>query len=283
MCTRGVTIPHPLGFAMWCSQCQQDVPGVVAPDSTSGICCARCGGELPSEPATSADEPQEPRVKTAEDLLLDSRVPFDLDDWELQDDLEMVQRVAKSLQASGYSGDDKSVERELSYDASHTSPAGWHVGQAPPSSRATNKQRPKKRRKRRMSFLSWTILSMGLMTFVCGGILMGWSAFTGRKELWELGLPLGLGGLAGLLIGLLFQLEGLWQSTHDTSSTLDRLDEQLNDLRHTTTLLGSTHSDPARSFYLHLSDVASPQMLLADLKGQLDLLAQQMANERRSA
>ena len=69
------------------------------------------------------DKPQEPRVKTAEDLLLDSRIPFDLEDWELQDDLEMVQRVAKSLHASGYSRDDKSVGRNLSYDAPHTSPA----------------------------------------------------------------------------------------------------------------------------------------------------------------
>ena len=53
--------------------------------------------------------------------------------------------------------------------------------------------------------------------------------------------------------------------------------EQLDDLRQTTSLLGSNHGSAAQAFYAHLAQGANPQMLLADLKGQLDLLAIRMA------
>jgi hypothetical protein len=40
-----------------------------------------------------------------------------------------------------------------------------------------------------------------------------------------------------------------------------------------------THSAPAQSFYAHMAGGASPQLLLADLKGQLDLLAVRMSEQ----
>ena len=80
------------------------------------------------------------------------------------------------------------------------------------------------------------------------------------------------------------QLEGLWRSSRQTDQTLNQLDGQLSHLRHATTMLSTTHSTPAQSFYAHMAEGASPELLMADLKGQLDLLAQQMAaRERRAA
>ena len=38
-------------------------------------------------------------------------------------------------------------------------------------------------------------------------------------------------------------------------------------------MLNVTHSSAAQAFYAHMADEASPQTLLADLKGQIDLLA----------
>jgi hypothetical protein len=58
---------------------------------------------------------------------------------------------------------------------------------------------------------------------------------------------------------------------------LSALDGELKNVRQATTLLSSTQAGGAQSFYLHLAEGASPQLLLADLKGQMDLLAQQMA------
>jgi len=125
------------------------------------------------------------------------------------------------------------------------------------------------------------MVSLGLMMFVCGGVLLGWSLLSGRGELWSLGLPLILIGQAALIVGLVFQLDGLWQSNRETSQTLEQLDDQLHDLQHATTMLGTTHSGGARSFYAHMAEGASPQMLLTDLKGQMDLLAVRLAQTQR--
>ena len=51
--------------------------------------------------------------------------------------------------------------------------------------------------------LAWTILSLGLMALVCGGVLVAWSFAANRPDLWKLGLPITLAGQAGLIIGLL--------------------------------------------------------------------------------
>jgi hypothetical protein len=121
------------------------------------------------------------------------------------------------------------------------------------------------------------------MAFVCGGVLVIWSFAADRADLWSLGLPLTLAGQVGLVLGLLLQLDGLSQSSRRTEETLTELDSQLGQLRGVTAMVSSTHSGPAHSFYAHLTEGASPQILLADLKGQLDLLAQQMARQRKAA
>lgn len=93
-------------------------------------------------------------------------------------------------------------------------------------------------------------------------------------------MPLTLLGQAGLILGLVLQLEGLWTTNKKTAITLRELDGELKNVRQATTLLTTTKSSGAQSFYMHLAEGASPHLLLADLKGQMDLLAQQMGRER---
>jgi len=121
---------------------------------------------------------------------------------------------------------------------------------------------------------------LGSMCFVCGVVLLGWAYASGRGELWSLGIPLTLVGQAGLIVGLVFQLENLWRTNRDTTHALDQLDEQLDQLQHTTTLMTTTHTGAAQSFYAHMAENAAPHLLLADLKGQLDLLAVKLSHER---
>lgn len=273
---------------MWCSRCQQDVPGIARQQR---ICCARCGEQLSSGYASTTagdatapqtDEPQTaPRARSPK-VALDSNPPVNLDNWQLEDDLRTAARLVQSLRGSGRlpraTDDDTTAP---AFDTGHASLPPWH---APPSSTpAPPAERLQRRppRRRKSSFFSWAMLSLGLMTFVCGGVLLGWSLFTERAELWNLGMPLVLVGQAALIAGLVFQLDGLWQSNRETSRTLDELDHQLDDLKHATTLLGSSHSCGARSFYAHLAEGASPQLLLTDLKGQMDLLALRLAQQRR--
>ena len=59
----------------------------------------------------------------------------------------------------------------------------------------------------------------------------------------------------------------------NAAAKLDKVEGQLRELKTTTTLLGTTHSPSAAAFYAHLASGASPQILLTDLKSQLDILA----------
>ena len=111
------------------------------------------------------------------------------------------------------------------------------------------------------------------MTFVCGLILLGWSLVTGRDELWTVGMPVALCGQVALLVGLVLQLDRLWHDSRDAAAKLSHVDEQLHDLKTVTTMLGTGQGSPGTSFYTHLTSGAGPQLLLTDLKGQLDLLA----------
>jgi hypothetical protein len=121
--------------------------------------------------------------------------------------------------------------------------------------------------------LAWGALSLGTMAFVCGGILLGWSLVAGRHELWTVGMPAALGGQIALLIGLVLQLDRLWHQSRHAAAKLERVDEQLHELKATTTLLGTSHASPGGAFYAHLAGGAGTDLLLSDLKAQLDLLA----------
>lgn len=119
------------------------------------------------------------------------------------------------------------------------------------------------------------------MTFAFGAVLLVWSFWMDRADLWQLGMPFTLAGQAALVIGLALQLDGLWRSNQSTAETLGELDNQLDELRRATTLLSTSHSGPSQSFYSHMASGAGPHLLLADLKSQLDLLAIKLADEQK--
>ncbi len=129
------------------------------------------------------------------------------------------------------------------------------------------------------SFAAWASICLGLMAFACGGVLLGWSVLGQRTELWSLGVPITLVGQVALLVGLCLQLDRLWSENRDTSKRLGQMDEQLEELRQTTRLMGTPYHSASQSFYTHLSEGASPKMLLSDLKGQIDLLAVRMSQQ----
>ncbi len=215
----------------------------------------------------SRNESSQPAANDDATAPAADRLPVDLDDWELEEDLHAVERLAQSLRID---------------DAHEPVPApAWHGQTESDPYLPTDQPRERRRqRKSASSVLAWTVLSLGLVAFVFGGALLAWSFIATRGDLWCWGMPLTLVGQALLLVGVVLQLDGLWQKNTQTAEALDELDEQIVSLRHTTTLMGTTHSSPAQSFYAHMAGGAGPQMLLADLKGQLDVLAMRLAQER---
>jgi hypothetical protein len=124
------------------------------------------------------------------------------------------------------------------------------------------------------------MIGLGVMAIIAGGGLLGWSELEHRGELWNPGIAAIVAGQIGLLIGLALRLERVWQNGRDAIRKLDAVDSQLHRLERTTTLMCVNHGSAAQAFYAHMADEASPQMLVADLKGQIDLLASTMARRR---
>ena len=83
----------------------------------------------------------------------------------------------------------------------------------------------------------------------------------------------------GLLIfGLVLIAARLWRNSRYASSKLIDVHSQLGQLQHTADALTTMRSG-APAFYAELVRGASPQMLLANLKGQLDQLATRISGE----
>jgi len=204
---------------------------------------------------------------------------LDYDGWELDQQLEHIHRVL----VSGKTDDPRfeaAYQQEVArLDPLHAGPPQPHL--RPAGEPAHSPRKPKLKTSASRSFLAWTTLSLGMMAFVCGGVLLGWSLLGGREELWNLGMPVALGGQIALLVGLVLQLDRLWHDSRYAAAKLDEVDEQLHELRTTTTLLGTGHLSPSSAFYCHFADGANPELLLSDLKGQLDLLALKISRNDR--
>ena len=123
-------------------------------------------------------------------------------------------------------------------------------------------------------------VALGTAAFLCGAVLLGWSLVDGYSHLWSLGLPITLGGQVLLLVALVMQLERIWSEGRRTSTKIAEVDEQIADLKHSTRMLSVSHGSASQAFYAHMAEGASEGLLLADLKGQLDLLAVRMAQRR---
>jgi len=205
------------------------------------------------------------------------------DDWEMDEQLRHIRRTLGAAQASGPEIQAAYRREVAKLDAAHPGPPAWHCTpaskpappSAPDAASDAARQTPST-----MPALTWGILSLGLMTFVCGAVLMGWSVATGREELWSRGVPFAVVGQIALLVGLILQLKRLWRDGRQTAAKLEHVDEELHGLKSTTAMLGTTHSSAASAFYCHMAGGANSQLLLNDLKGQLDMLALKIGQEK---
>ena len=245
--------------------------------SESGKRCMRCG----TEAAVHHDAPAIPFEEISTERLWKG-CPVDLDDPTLVADLRAANRIVRSVQGRATRIDLPEIPEPIAEPVLRAAPPSPLVAPAaaiPPAPR-TRRARETEKPKSAGSSWAWGILSLSLAALVCGGILLGWSHVGKRPELWNIGLPFALVGQAGLILGLILQLDGLWQSNTEAAAAVDELDDHVSELRHATTMLTTSHSGPSQAFYNHFADGAKPDLLLADLKGQLDLLASRLAATR---
>ncbi len=269
---------------MWCADCGQDVPGIAEKQEQSRIVCARCGRELTSgvSEIDTDDSKIDIGAGSEESVAVTSAAAsakwdddvYDLENWDVDENLRTASDTIRRYKSSGVGGHEVNG-RQFRIDTSPNAPDE----KSPQNAESLAASRPISQPSSSQTWLSWTLICLGMMTFTFGAVLAGWSLIMDRPDLWSLGLPTVLGGQAVLLLGLIFQLEGLWHTHRRTHRVLDDLDERMAELKRTTTLMATACNTPSQSFYTHMADGATPQMLLADLKGQLDLIALKMARD----
>ena len=253
---------------MWCKRCRQDVPGTAAAGGR-GYCCPRCGDPLRGDAVGPAAEAGGDAGESVSQGVQSEQPGYDSWDWDQQ--LRHIEWVVSPKKAVGRRCEAAYQQEVARLDPPHAGPPAWHL---PPADKPAPVRKANTTLARlALATLTWTVLSLGTMALACGAMLLGWSLVTGRTELWDMGLPAALGGQLALLVGLVLQLDRLGHNSRRAAAKLDDVDEQLHKLETATTMLGNEYTSPAGAFYSHLADGAGPELLLTDLKSQLDLLA----------
>lgn len=249
---------------MWCHECGQDVPGLGrSPDGSPT--CARCGTALAE---SLGGESLAGAAQHGLDLATAPRAGYDA--WQLDEDVRRLQARLGTWRRLDAAHPRNKI---ASADATKST---WRIDAAHP--RTPKRHRPpKKAPVRRASRAARAILSLGTITFGFGAGLLVWSLVETRPELWNIGLPIAAVGQVTLLLALAVQLERIWRQNRDNAEQLARVERRLVELRRTAAQANVTHGTAAQAFYSHLADEAHPQMLLADLKGQMDLLAERFS------
>jgi hypothetical protein len=120
---------------------------------------------------------------------------------------------------------------------------------------------------------AWLIVVAGSLVLAAGIGIVAWSLSAKQMALWNLALGLTLGGQGGLIIGLVLVVSRLWRNSRYAALKLHDVHARLGQLQGTAEALASMRAGSAPAFYADLVRGASPQVLLANLKGQLDQLA----------
>lgn len=243
---------------MWCSYCRQDVRAIKGPGKDV-FRCARC--DRPMTPEDSAAQSGD--GKAAFEETPPRTVVRDFADWKVdQDVLRLRARVDLAAKAIPRA---RRIPppRKVRLDARHWGVPRPQIGRSYPV--------------RQSPTAAKAVLSAGTVCFMWGALLLAWSFVQDRFDLWGLGIPGIVGGQVLLLLGLALQLDYLWHNSRFTIRQLDHIDHQLDQLERTTNLLSTTHPTASQAFYSHMAGGANPRLLAADLQGQVDLLARQIA------
>ncbi len=259
--------------SMWCKHCRQEVPGLAT--ATAGqLACARCNAVLLGQHGPAHVVGVEDLAAHGVDLAgrkrAPTRAPLTLDEWEFDHDLRELQGLVAAAKVG------------QSAPPSPIVPAVGHLTEMPAFTHATaypsaTQVRPGQTRS---SWFAWFVLGSGVSAFVAGGVLLALAYALERDDLWSLGMPITIAGQVCLLLGMVLQMERLRQGSRYAADKLSEVDRRLSDLNQATRMLGVTHGSASQSFYAHMAEGASPHLLMADLKGQLDLLAVRMSQRR---
>lgn len=257
--------------AMWCRYCQQQTPAL-GPPSANGPRCGRCQRTSP-ETSTIGLPPKDGSQPPA----AAAGSPLDPDDAR-----RAIYRSLRSAHATLSAGE---AARTIRFDAGRSPLAQVPLAEtidpdtprrpAPaPVTKKPSASLPSQAARGQLT--AWLMASVGA-TLVGLGIGLGsWSLFGARPDLWNAALAAALGGQGLMIIGLLQVLASLWNAARLASGKLSLMHDELRRLRRTADEAAGRNTASAAGFYADLARDAPPEMLMGNLRGQMDRLASRL-------
>ncbi len=263
---------------MWCSQCHQDVPAV-AHAASGRLVCSRCQRPMARTKAASSTPICD------EGIALDERAaavataapPIRTDDWSARKrsrELERKLRRPSGICAISGSSTPHGARRfdppqNLFDQIEHVTTPATLTG----TSLSTTATPSRSHHAASRQIFAWLVVALGTIALLAGVGLIAWSLSANQMKYWNLAIGLALGGQGGLILGLVTVVSRLWRNSRFAANKLQEVHARLAQLQHTTDALTAMRAGGAPAFYADLVRGASPQMLLSNLKGQLDQLA----------
>ena len=260
---------------MWCSTCQQEMPGATHPVSGRMV-CSRC--QRPIRPKTAREAAH----------ICDDGIPLDqpaaatvaaaqprLDDWPTR---QRVQHLGRALRRAGAAPIDRRSPLDfspLNLNPPHNLGDEAAPALSPAASCATvSAACPLNTRRREgTQIAAWLVVVLGTLVLGGGIGLIAWSLTTRQMQHWNAALGLTLAGQGTLILGLVLVVARMWRNSRYATGKLREVNAQLGQLQQTADTLASMRSNGAPAFYADLVRGANPHILLANLKGQVDQLA----------
>jgi len=266
---------------MWCSNCQQDVPAVGEAGSNRSL-CSRCQRPLrPPHAMQICDDGvalDEPTAVAA----VASGPPLLADDWQLRRRTRELGRKLRrdvdprNTRPGSPSGVERRIDRpgELFDELEQLTASPIIMPTGSVAARRHDRPRPADGGQ----FVAWLFALCGAATLGGGIGTIAWSLAGNRPDLWNLAVGLTLAGQGLLVFGLVMIVTRLWRNSRYAGNKLQEVHGDIAQLQRTADALAAIRSGGAPAFYAELVRGASPQMLLANLKGQLDQLATRLGS-----
>ena len=260
---------------MWCRQCQQDVPAV-ARTSQGPLLCPRCSRELQhgtlAEVADAGIALDSYGSAPAKNEALTKPIPG----VQQEASREKLKRIGRQLRSP--------YQEEIKLGSLPTSNSLWHalpIANEPiasPQLRQVAKQahRESATSTSQTSWVLSSVLTLGALGFSIGIAILAWSASFDLQELWHWGMTTTIAAEGLLIVGLTWMATRLWHNSRRINHELRGVDQQLVDIHKMAGSLSAGQLSASQNYYHHFSQVANPHMLVANLRGQIDQLAERI-------
>ena len=257
---------------MWCSHCHQEVPAV-ASAAGGPRSCAQCQRDLKFTATSTPADTGISLENFADQSFAVQDAVAPLDDMVQAESRETLRRIGRQLRAP--------YLQQMSVEA----PPFWErlLPAAPsmsPQLRSIARQAHSKNMESKHGGKSWLLsflLASGILGFLGGAAALIWSAAFNRVTVWQWGLTTTIAAEGLLIVGLTWMAARLWHNSRRLNHQLRGVDEQLEEIHELAGSLTASQLSASQHYYHHFSQVANPHMLVANLRGQIDQLAERMA------